>query len=424
MAGGGDIYSGTITCVVNSCVSNGDGTYTVNADFSFACAAFTGAKFPYLIISSTSGGSVSFAGNKYENDPLNYTFTIAAVPGDTLTITSGSWQDPSESGAQALLASNVGIYTIPDSPTPTPTTGSSIFGGFWGAAWGGGAWGGIVLQSTQTKKTNINGQTRIEQTASTAINGQARIENTAQTDISGQARIAYNVQTNIDGRVRIVGGNGTVINGQVDILVTTNKTIDGRVRIGHTNAKTINGRVHIMRTEQTNIDGIVDIENTATTSLNGVVNIYKVNHTDIDGVVRVESTETTEINGRVRVITTVPEKLPQTWEYDDPEKLPETWEYENPEKQPQSWEDSAPKVASEWDDSSANDKLPQDWEYDDPEKEPETWEYEQYEIKSIPPVYKGANYGGFGTLYGVAYASSIERPLERQTIISGVVNIT
>lgn len=314
MAGGGDIYSGTITCVVNSCVSNGDGTYTVNADFSFECAAFTGAKFPYLIISSTSGGSVSFTGNKYENDPLNYTFTIAAVPGDTLTITSGSWQDSSESGAQASLASNVGIYTIPDSPTPTPTTGSSIFGGFWGAAWGGGAWGGIVLQSTQTKETNINGQTRIEQTASTAINGQARIENTAQTDISGQTRIVYNVQTNIDGRVRIVGGNGTVINGQVRIILTNHADIDG------------------------------------------VVNIYKINHTDIDGIVRVKSIETTKINGRVRVITTVPEKLPETWHYDDPEK------------QPESWTQTEKTTPSDWSDSS------------DSTKQPETWHYEQIVI--------------------------------------------
>ena len=47
--------------------------------------------------------------------------------------------------------------------------------GFGGMMWGSSAWGGIVLQTKQTKETNINGQVRIEHTNTTSISGQFRI---------------------------------------------------------------------------------------------------------------------------------------------------------------------------------------------------------------------------------------------------------
>lgn len=475
--GGGTVYAGDVTTVINSFSKSGS-TCSINASFTFTSTGFNGAKLPELDITSTSGGSTHITGNRYDNDPLTITFTITANDGDNIVISNAQWSDPSESGDSANMNTPKTIYSI---PLPTTTNSTTIKGftyidshnylnkanlrGGFGFMWGAPAWGG-ALMGQRTMDTEINGQVRIEHTEQTTISGQARIAfihqtdlngqvdilKTNQTTISGQTRIENTKTTTISGRTRIERTGSTTINGQtlietagltniagqVDIKKANQTTISGRVRIEITNTTDISGQTRIEHTEQTDIsgqtfichinqteiNGVVRIENTASTDITGQVTVTDKHQTHIEGMVCIVRIERTEITGQVSIIQTIPEKLPHTWEYDDSEKLPETWEYENPEKQPQSWENSTPKVASEWDDSSANDKLPQDWEYNDPEKEPETWEYEQYEIKSIPPVYKGANYGGFGTLYGVAYGSSIERPLERQTTISGVVNIT
>ena len=172
--GGGETYEGFISTVVNYYAESSPGYYTISANFYFASTGFSGAKLPYLTISSSSGGTTYVDGNRYDNDPLTREFTIAAQPGDTITVSSAHWADPSESGSEAYLSFAAYIMEIPD--TPEPGSGAGIFGGFWGATWGGGAWGGIwSQQSTQVSETDITGQVRIEITPDTSLNGQARI---------------------------------------------------------------------------------------------------------------------------------------------------------------------------------------------------------------------------------------------------------
>ena len=156
MAGGGSgkTHEGFISTVVNYYAESSPGTYEINADFYFDCSGIFRREITSLTISSSSGGTTYVDGNLYRKDPLTRTFTISAQPGDTITVSSAHWDDPSDSGADAYLSFPAYIMDIPQ-----PGSGAGIFGGFWGAAWGGGAWGGIYSQqSTQTSETNIDGQ--------------------------------------------------------------------------------------------------------------------------------------------------------------------------------------------------------------------------------------------------------------------------
>lgn len=76
------------------------------------------------------------------------------------------------------------------------------------------------------------------------------------------------------------------------------------------------------------------------------------------------------------VITTVPEKLPQTWS-SPTVKNPQTWHYDDPEKQPEQWDETEKITPSDWVETGKQSEV---WNENDDEstkKQPETWHYEQ-----------------------------------------------
>lgn len=350
MAGaeGGENYEGYVSAVINSCVQNGS-AYTINASFTFSCAGFSGAKLPYLQISSSSGGTASVEGERYDNDPLVRTFSLTASAGDTISVASGYWDDPSDSGASAYIFSPIIIYTIPSEVVKAETKG---------ATWGATAWGGSYTPAGEDKEIDISGAVSVLKIFSDDIAGRVRVVKVSSKAISGRVRVEKPASKSISGRVMVAGIQETSISGSVyvenpDERVSTAEII-GRVDVLKTSLASISGKVHIQRNDVAEIEGQIRVEKPQTA--------------DIAGILRVERTNDVDIIGRVRVRVSTPEKLPTDWDYDrlpeaedwaGEDKIPEEWD-KAPELEPDEWEETE-KETDAWED--ADNKTPAVWEY-------------------------------------------------------------
>lgn len=347
MAGGEPTkgYPGTITAVINSCVKNGS-NYDFNASFSFSCEGFSGAKMPYLAITSSSGGFVTFSGNAYENDPLVKDFSLSAEAGDTITIYSASWNDPSDSGESAFLEGEPEIYTIPDEVETK------------GATWGATAWGGIYRPAGKLKEVSISGVVDVSKTFSNTISGSLRVAKVSSKAISGVVRVEKTLAKDISGRVMVMGTQTVDISGAVYVdnpnEQVVEKNISGVVDVLKTNSSSISGKIHIQRAETTTIRGQLRVEKPQTATIAGAMRVARENAVDI--------------SGRVRVRVSTPEKLPTDWEYGGE---PEAEDWSGEDKPTDSWSDSPVADAGEWSEttkpsdgwSGAGDVEPVNWDY-------------------------------------------------------------
>ena len=347
MAGGEPTkgYPGTITAVINSCVKNGS-NYDFNASFSFDCEGFSGAKLPTLTIHSSSGGSITFTGNAYENDPLVKDFSLSAEAGDTITISSASWSDPSDSAQSALLQSATEIYTIPDEVETK------------GATWGATAWGGIYRPAGKLKEVSISGAVDVAKIFSNTISGSLRVAKVSSKTISGVVRVEKTLAKDISGRLLVMGTQTVDISGAVYVKNpnerVVEKNISGIVDVLKANSVGMSGKIHIQRAETSDISGHIRVEKTQTATVAGAVRVARANAVDISGSVR------------VRVST--PEKLPTDWEYGGE---PEAEDWGGEDKPTDSWSDSPVADANEWSEttkpsdgwSGAGDVEPVNWDY-------------------------------------------------------------
>lgn len=338
-------YPGTITAVISSCVKNGS-NYDFNASFSFNCSGFSGAKTPTLTIHSSSGGSVTVIGDRYNNDPLVKDFSLSAEAGDTITISSADWNDPSDSGKSALLLSATEIYTIPDEVETK------------GATWGATAWGGIYRPAGELKEVSISGVVDVAKTFSNTISGSLRVAKVSSKTISGIVRVEKTLAKDISGRVMVMGTQTVDISGAVYVdnpnEQVVEKNISGVVDVLKANSSSISGKIHIQKAEATTIRGQLRVEKPQTATIAGAMRVAKENAVDI--------------SGRVRVRVSTPEKLPTDWEYGgEPEA--EAWGGED--KPTDSWSDSPVADAGEWSEttkpsdgwSGAGDVEPVNWDY-------------------------------------------------------------
>ncbi len=345
MAGGEEHYAGAVTVTVHSCVKNGD-KYDFNASFAFKCEAFTGAKNPEVTVASPSDLSTSIRWNGYYSEPVTKSFSLKADPGDTITITSAFWLDPSDSGNDAFLDNDLVIYNIPIKIERK------------GSTWGMAAWGGLYFNVGKKIERNISGRVRIERVEGKSINGSLRIARDSQRSILGVISIEKSTTKSINGIVRISGESSKSITGSVMINNPNQKIssaqIFGMVDIKKDNLKAITGNVNIYRQNV----GIIT----------GNVNIYRTNESEITGAVTITKLGVASIEGAVRIRATTPEKLPTRWgDTDFP--LPEDWGKRD--KEPEAWSGTE-KDAEKWDEDS---KAPESWN-DATSKTPEEWKDE------------------------------------------------
>lgn len=345
--GGGTSYGGYVSAVINSCEQNGS-TYTINASFYFSSDYFSGAKLPYLQLESSSGGTASIDGERYDNDPLVRTFNIEADAGDIISVVSGYWDNPSDSGDSAYVSSPSILFAIP-SVEKAETKG---------ATWGATAWGGSYTPAGEDKEVDISGAVSVLKIFSDDIEGRVRVAKVSSEAISGMVRVEKPASKSISGMVRVAGIQETSISGAVyvenpDEKVSTAE-ISGRVDVLKTSLASISGKVHIQRNDVAEIEGQIRVEKPQTA--------------DIAGILRVERTNDVDITGRVRVRVSTPEKLPTDWDYDrlpeaedwaGEDKAPEEWD-KTPELEPDEWEETE-KETDAWED--ADDKTPAVWEY-------------------------------------------------------------
>lgn len=347
MAGGEPTkgYPGTITAVINSCVKNGS-NYDFNASFSFSCEGFSGAKMPYLAITSSSGGFVTFSGNAYENDPLVKDFSLSAEAGDTITIYSASWNDPSDSGESAFLEGEPEIYTIPDEVETK------------GATWGATAWGGIYRPAGKLKEVSISGVVDVAKTFSNTISGSLRVAKVSSKTISGVVRVEKTLAKDISGRVMVMGTQTVDISGAVYVDNPNEQVVE----------KNISGVVDVLKASSVDISGKIHIQRAETTTIRGQLRVEKPQTATIAGAMRVAKENAVDISGRVRVRVSTPEKLPTDWEYGGE---PEAEDWSGEDKPTDSWSDSPVADAGEWSEttkpsdgwSGAGDVEPVNWDY-------------------------------------------------------------
>ena len=344
--GGGDMYAGYISTTINSCVKNGS-SYTINASFTFTSDGFYGAKLPSLTITSSSGGSAYVDGNRYDNDPLVRSFSITANAGDTITISSAYWDDPSDSGSMAYLDSPSVIYTIPNDVVEN-----------WGNTWGVSAWGGLFRPDGELKELDISGSVCVAKVFSKDIAGSLRVAKISSSNISGVVRVQKSATKDISGKVRVAGIQTTSISGAVYVDNPNERVVElditGIVDVLKAGSTTISGKVHIQREEEATIGGQIRVE--------------KAETSDITGIVRVGRVSDVDISGRVRVRVSTPEKLPTDWadgavaepeNWGDDDKPTDSWT-ERPEPEADEWSE-ATKPTDEWDKSA--DALPVEWQY-------------------------------------------------------------
>jgi hypothetical protein len=307
--GGGGFYSGSISTIINSCVKNGS-SYTINASFTFTSDGFNGAKLPSLSITSSSGGSVYLEGNRYDNDPLTKSFSIDAVAGDTITISSAYWDDPSDSGSSAYLDSPSNIYTIP---------------------------------AEEVKEVSISGAVDVAKTFSKAIAGIVDIKKAISKSITGAVSIDSPFYTEITGTVNIDNPNERV----------SSQSVTAMVRIQKTGSGTITGMVRIARLD--------------TATIQGGVRVWKSQTATISGLARIGRKRTDTITGRVKIRVAVPEKLPEDWDYNRVAE-PEEWEkvdktatsWSETEKTDEDWSETE-KDATSW--TSGDVAVAEEWSY-------------------------------------------------------------